>query len=68
MSPTTVRLPEASSFILLVPSVAKYKTPADSVTVQSPRSTVVAFNVTNVGLDVVSTAWLAVYDVYPAVA
>jgi hypothetical protein len=53
--PAHVKLPEASSFILFVPPVAKYKTPPDSVTVQLPKSTVVAFTVVaftvvNVGL------------------
>ena len=57
MSPTTVRLPEASSFILFVPDVAKYNTPDDSVTVQLPKSTVVALRVTKVGLALDVTLW-----------
>jgi hypothetical protein len=43
--PTTSKLPEASSFILLTPPVAKYIEPFDSVTVQLPKSTVEAFTV-----------------------
>ena len=50
MFPTTVKSPLESNFILLVPPVAKYNTPDDSVTVQLPRSTVVAFKVVKVGL------------------